>query len=383
MPDPKITRALASLVDVTNDLVGVADDDGRMLYLNPTGRSMVGISSEADVSHLLIHDIFPEWSVGAFIREGMVDHLSNVSMSRDATLLAGDGRRIPVTLSVVAHLSGEYHVDHFSLFARDVSDQRRIEKAWDSIEKRLEEFFRMRTISKVAAGLAANLDNALSRIGGNVGDALKTAPGEDTRRCLNAAVNAVNDARDAIRRMVSVTTPKKDRHEPVRVLPAVKEAVMVARSFMPTTVVIREDFETDCGTVAAELIHIHQIVMTLFLNARDAVEHNGGVVDVRLDSLEVGGRSEAGRQGDKPCRYARITVSDTGPGMDPESLAFVFEPHLKEKTTLNETVVSLSIVNKIVDKCGGAVTIHNRYGRGTSYQVYLPLCDEGAPSLAP
>jgi PAS domain S-box-containing protein len=383
MTDPVLTRAFTNLVDITNDLVGVADADGRILYLNPSGRRMIGILLRADVSHLHIHDIFPEWSVGAFIREGMVDHLHNVSTRRDATLLAADGRRIPTSLSVVVHLGGEYHVDHFSLFARDVSDQRRIEKAWDSVEKRLEEFFRMRTISKVTVGLAANLDSALTRIGGNIGDALRTVKGEDARRCLNGAVTAVNDARQAIRRMISATTPNTNGCEPVPVLSAVQEAVTVARSSMPATVVIREDFDTDCGTVATDPIQIHQIMMSLFLNARNAVEHGGGVIDVRLDTLEVGNPSKAGEQRDKPCRYARITVSDSGPGMDPESLSFVFEPHLREQTTLNETVLSLTIVNKIVDRCGGAVTIHNRYGRGTSYQVYLPLCDEDTPSLAP
>ncbi len=387
MPDPVVLRAFANLVDACNDFIGVADADGRILYVNPSGRRMIGRSPNVDLSGLHIHDVFPEWSVGAFIREGMVDQLTNLSMNRDATLLTAHGGRIPISLSVVAHLSDEYHVDHFSLFARDVSEQEQIAKAWDTVEKRLEEFFRMRVISKMAAGLATNLEASINRIGQNVGDALNTTPENgETHRSLNGAFKDLNDARETIHRMVSAAMPHSTpsaRNEPARVLDAVREAVLIARSSMPATIVVREDFGSECGTVATDSIQIQQIVMILFLNARDAVQDNGGVIEVRLDSLDADERRGMEGTRKKPCRYARITVSDNGAGMDPESLAFVFEPHLRESTTFDERLLSLSVVNKIVDNCGGAVTIHNRSGRGTSYQVYLPLCEEAAPGLAP
>jgi PAS domain S-box-containing protein len=384
MHDPIALRAFANLVDTSEDFVGVADPDGRMLYVNPYGRRMIGTPPKADISHFHIHDIFPEWSVGAFIREGTVDQLSNVSMNRDARLQTVDGRRIPTSLSVVAHLSGEYHVDHFCLFARDVTEQRRLGKAWETIEKRLEELFRMRVICKVASGLADNLDSTLGRIGRNIGEALDGCPnGEEPRSQLNRAMARLNTARDTLRRLASVALPETVPKEPVSVSEAVKEAILIARSFVPATIVVRENVPPECGTVSTDPIQIQQIVLTLLVNARDSVQPTGGAIEVRLETVDFGKRNgeRAGRR--KASQYARVTVEDNGAGLETDVLASAFEPDLRKSATLNERVLSLWVVNKIVDECGGSVTIHNKSGRGTSYHVYLPLSGEGAPTPSP
>ncbi len=378
-PNALLNRAFSNLVGESGDFIGIADKEGRLLFLNPAAYRLSGLTENDILSKSHIHDFFPEWSVGSFIRDGNLVDPSNVSMRRETVLRTANESDVPVQLSVTAHLTSEYHVDHFVISARDVSTQKRLQSNWETLESRLVDLCRTRTVGKIAVRLAHNLNDSLIRIGRNVGVAMDfTEERTNERRCLDRAFEDVNTARRTVQRIVDVGDVRSHTLERNSLQPIINDAVMLARASLPVSIIARQELAPQSIVVSIDPIRIHQIVMNLIINARDSMIHAGGVIEVCLESIEIGEHKSKRGEPIGRCRWARLRITDSGAGFDPDNMARIFSPHPADKANLDDASLNLAVVNKIVEECGGALTIHNRLGRGTSYHVFLPQCQESA-----
>jgi len=129
--------------------------------------------------------------------------------------------------------------------------------------------------------------------------------------------------------------------------------------------------------VMADPTQIHQMVMNLATNAAQAMERKGGVMEVGLKGVELDATS-VGRHPDLALgEYLLLTVSDTGTGMDAQTMERIFEPFFTTKPTGAGTGMGLSVVHGIVKSCGGAVSVYSEPGQGAAFKVYLPLMGQG------
>jgi signal transduction histidine kinase len=117
---------------------------------------------------------------------------------------------------------------------------------------------------------------------------------------------------------------------------------------------------------------LEQVLMNLAVNARDAMPA-GGTIDIRLDSLEVDKRNKAKYPGMPAYRYARVAVKDSGVGMDADLQRQIFEPFFTTKDPDKGTGLGLSIVYTIAKESGGTVTCTSAPGKGTTFEVLLPM----------
>ncbi|MDP3695238.1 MAG: ATP-binding protein, partial [Desulfocapsaceae bacterium] len=148
-----------------------------------------------------------------------------------------------------------------------------------------------------------------------------------------------------------------------------------------STIEIREDIPTECGTILADPTQLHQIIMNLGTNAYHAMRETGGVLGVNLTKVTINEASRVPSSELTPGEYVVIEVSDTGCGMEEKTLIHIFDPYFTTKAKGEGTGLGLSVVHGIVKSYQGHITVDSEPGKGTRFHIYLPRLAE-APSPA-
>jgi CheY-like chemotaxis protein len=237
----------------------------------------------------------------------------------------------------------------------------------------------MEAIGTLAGGIAHDFNNILSIILGYSEMAQLDVSDKDklSTYLLNITV-AADRAKELVKQILSFCRCNEEERNPLRVNLIVREALKLLRAAIPSTIEIRQKIEVNPGddTILADPTQIHQVLMNLCTNAEHAMREKGGILDVGLTSVEIGQEKLSGDFKLKPGPYIRLTVSDTGRGMDRTVLERVFEPYFTTKDLGEGTGLGLSIVHGIVNSHGGGITVYSESGEGATFSVYLPKLRE-------
>ena len=144
---------------------------------------------------------------------------------------------------------------------------------------------------------------------------------------------------------------------------------------MPPTIEIRQNIDTNCGPIVADLTQVHQVIMNLCTNAYHAMRDEGGVLEVSLSEVDLDSDALSQYQDSSPGPYIRLTVSDTGHGMDTEVMERIFDPFFTTKAVGEGTGMGLAVVHGIVKSHGGMMTVQSEKGKGSTFHVYFPRLD--------
>jgi CheY-like chemotaxis protein len=196
---------------------------------------------------------------------------------------------------------------------------------------------------------------------------------------LEEVLKGVNRAKELVRQILVFARRDKQVFKPVRIQFIIKEALKLIRASFPTTIEIRQEIDIDCQPVLVEPTQIHQVCMNLCANAKDAMQENGGILKVQLKTVDVDAQLAGRHPNLKPGKYVRFTVSDTGCGINPENITRLFEPFFTTKAPGEGTGMGLSVVHGIVMAHGGEITMHSEPGKGTRFNVFLPVTEHEIP----
>jgi len=268
--------------------------------------------------------------------------------------------------------------------AMDVTEKRQADEERRRLEADTQRLQRLESIGVLAGGIAHDFNNLLSAILGFSELAAMDAPeGSRERQRLEHIVAAGERARDLVRQIL--TFSRRSESQPLAVLlqPIVKESLKFLRASLPSTIEFRSSLDPDCGKVFVDPTQFHQVVMNLCTNAGQAlVAAGGGVLEVQLSEVEVDGTLAERLSCPAAGRYARLSVSDTGIGMDPETVDRIFEPFFTTKPSGEGTGLGLSTVHGVVRSHGGGITVYSEPDIGTTFHVYLPVTAEDAETPA-
>jgi two-component system cell cycle sensor histidine kinase/response regulator CckA len=263
----------------------------------------------------------------------------------------------------------------FRGIVRDINERKEAEKERDRYEMRLSQAQKMEAIGTLAGGIAHDFNNMLSAIIGYTELARNDLP-EGSRASMNLdqVLKAGMRARELVNQILSFSRNFETESEGVKVALVMNEALKLLRVTIPTTIDIRDNIECETESVFADPTQIHQIIMNLCTNAYQAMEKGGGILSVGLEPVEMNDMeiSDADNLQLAGGPYLKLTVSDTGCGMDEETARNIFDPFFTTKERGKGTGLGLATVHRIVTELKGSIMVESAPGRGTTFVIYLP-----------
>src|SRR5664279_5387808 len=256
---------------------------------------------------------------------------------------------------------------------KEIEIRQKFERERAELEKQLFQLQKMETIGTLAGGIAHDFNNILTPILGYTDMALEELPAESNLRFdIEQINNAAHRGKDLVQQVLTFSREVDFENKPIQLQPIVTEALNLIKASFPPGVMITQHFDQKIGTVLADPIHIHQIVMNLCTNANHAMMKTGGTLDVRLESVKLDQRTADRIPNLKKGSYIRLTISDTGHGMDIKTKERIFEPFFTKKDVGSGSGLGLSVVHGIINNYGGAIVVDSTPGKGTTFMIYLP-----------
>jgi len=357
-----------TLIETITDAVVIVDPDGKLMYLNPEYEKMSGYCVEDLIGRLFTELLPPEYreSIGERFRRGLSGEETPIE---EISILHKDGTKVPVEINTTTLLDVEGKPVARIGVVRDIFKRK-------FLEARLRQTQRLESIGTLARGIAHDFDNILSIIRGFTDMAIREVPEKSSaKQNLDRALRGIQRAADLVKQITAFSRQSTPERKPVLVSPIAEDTVSLLRASLPETVEIRLDLQTEIGSVYADPTQLHQVLMNLCTNAAHAMREKGGILGVSLSEVKMDDAALAGCPDISPGDYLRMTVSDTGEGMSPEALGRIFDPYFSSKKKSEGTGLGLSVVHGIVKGHGGAITVHSKPRKGTTFHVYLPLLE--------
>jgi nitrogen-specific signal transduction histidine kinase/ActR/RegA family two-component response regulator len=255
----------------------------------------------------------------------------------------------------------------------DVTQLHRAEEERTRLEAQLRQSQKIQSLGTLAGGIAHDFNNILTAIGGNTQLAIADLPPDHPAMLSLVEIEKASERAAAlVRQILSFSRPQEAKRKIVKLQAVVEEALRLLRASLPATISMGTDFAPDAPDVAADATQIHQVIMNLGTNAAHAIGERAGTLDLRLAPFVVDAETAAHSTDLHAGRYAQLTVSDSGRGMDAATLERVFEPFFTTKAPGQGTGLGLSVVHGIIKGHHGAVTVYSQPGQGTTFHLYFP-----------
>jgi PAS domain S-box-containing protein len=248
----------------------------------------------------------------------------------------------------------------------DITERKRL-------ETQLRQVHKMQAIGTLAGGIAHDFNNTLTAILGYAELALEARQQDSVLRgYLQGVLTAGHRAKDLVKQILAFSRQTELARTPVQAHLLLKEVLGLLRAVLPATIALQPVIDPDAGAVLADPTQLHQVVLNLCTNAAHAMRETGGILEVRLESVDLPTDSPTVTAVLRAGPYVRLTVRDTGHGIAPEILERLFEPFFTTKAMGEGTGMGLSVVHGIVTSHEGGITVESTPGQGTTFAVYLP-----------
>ena len=236
------------------------------------------------------------------------------------------------------------------------------------------ESHKLELLGLLASGIAHDFNTILTCIIGHAQllEMHKFPDEEYLKDGLNHIVESANQARDLISQIVKFGRRTEHVKGPVFLDHVALDTIKMIRALVPSTITIKEEINCDPCTVLADKSQMQQVLMNLCVNAAQAMNSQGGILKIKLDTARLSLKQCRSMGRVIPGKYARLSVSDTGYGIAKENIPRIFEPYFTTKKSGEGHGIGLFVTRGIVDGHEGAVTVASRLGQGTTFKVFIP-----------
>jgi len=229
----------------------------------------------------------------------------------------------------------------------------------------------MESIGTLAGGIAHDLNNVLTPIMLSLELLKEEHKDEQSQRMFTILERNTERGANLIKQVLSFARGVEGERKPLQIMNHISEIEKVLKETLPRNIEIKTDRPKDLFSIYGDATQIHQVIMNLCVNARDAMP-DGGKLSVSAENLFIDENYARMHTEAKVGSYVVIAVSDTGIGIPPEILDRIFEPFFTTKNFGKGTGLGLSTAHAIVKSHGGFINVYSEVGKGTTFRVYLP-----------
>jgi PAS domain S-box-containing protein len=291
-----------------------------------------------------------------------------------------DGKRIPVEIS--AHVLDIDGAPALLSSVRDISERKTAETAKAKLEAELRQAQKLESVGRLAGGVAHDFNNLLTVINGYSGLLVNGLNVLDPLRTYAEEIgNAGERAASLTRQLLAFSRKQVIEPRLLNLNSTIRDAMPMLQRLIGEDIALTTRLSASLRQTVADPDQIHQVLMNLAVNSRDAMP-DGGNLTVETANADITEDAAAAHEDAAPGRYVLMTVTDTGHGMDETVRQHVFEPFFTTKEFGKGTGLGLSTVYGIIRQSGGWIDVRSEVGVGTSFMVYLPRAD-GQPLPEP
>ena len=366
---------LATIVESSNDAIIGKTVDGTITSWNKGAEKIFGYKEHEvigkPITILTPHEHEDE------IPELLEQIKSGKSVKRIETVRQKkNGDTIPVSLTISPIIDKEGHIIGASTISRDISDRLKAAQQREALQEQLLQAQKMEAIGTLAGGFAHDFNNKLQVIAGYVEVILfnKDLP-ETLKHDLGIIRQTVDSSSELIKGMMVFSRKTPIELQPIELNKLVAQTRSMLTRSIPKMIEIDLLLADDLWPINASPNQIDQILMNLAVNARDAMP-DGGKLTIKTNNIVLDEEYCRFDPLAKPGRYALITVSDTGTGMDKETASRIFEPFFTTKKAGKGTGLGLAVVYGIVEQHGGRIICDSKPSVGTTFRIYFPAIEE-------
>jgi len=354
-----------AILEAAQDAIITMDGHLTIREFNPAAEQMFGYA-RLDILGRSVEMLIPAHERGQYVA-AMREYLTSgrgplAGRQLELHGMKADGGEFPMELTVARLGSGA----SMTAFARDITERR-------ALEEQLRQSQKLEAIGRLAGGVAHDFNNILMSIMGAADLLLMQLTQADGARDEAAEIKlAVERGAGLTRQLLAFSRRQATRSQPFPLEKVVNGMETMLRRLIGPEIDFRIQRPAEPLIVFADPGQIEQVLLNLVVNARDAMPE-GGRLTVTVDAVELDETAAAAFVEGKPGRYARLSVADSGHGMDEHTRAKLFEPFFTTKEQGKGTGLGLSIVYGIVKQAGGYITVTSEPGRGATFLIYLPL----------
>ncbi|MCC7415822.1 MAG: PAS domain S-box protein [Acidobacteria bacterium] len=364
-----------AILEAARDAIITMDSNLDIREFNPAAERMFG-HARMQILGRSIELLLPPAS-RAGTRESLATYMATgegpLAHGRlELAALRADGTEFPVELTVARMRAEDRSL--LTGFIRDITEQR-------ALEEQLRQSQKLEAIGRLAGGVAHDFNNILMSIMGAADLLLvQIDPGDPARDEANEIKQSVDRGAGLTRQLLAFSRRQKTATAVFALDAAVAGMETMLRRLIGPEIEFVLARPARSAMVTADPGQIQQVVLNLVVNARDAMPE-GGRVTIAVEALELDEATLRTFENARPGRYARLSVSDTGTGMDERTRTRLFEPFFTTKEQGKGTGLGLSIVYGIVKQSGGHITVVSEPGHGATFLIYLPTAAEPAGAL--
>ena len=265
---------------------------------------------------------------------------------------------------------------------QDITEAKKSEKTRLSLETQLRESQKMEAIGTLAGGIAHDFNNILGTILGNAELARQDAGSNwQALVSLDEIQKAGQRAKDLVQQILAFSRRQPTALRVMSLTPLVEESSRLLRALLPGGVRLQYRCSTDTPPIAADPTQIKQILINLGTNAAHAMRGQPGSIDIYVEGFTLDMHSARFDLNLRPGRYARITFSDTGHGMDAATQRRIFEPFFTTKPAGEGTGLGLAVVHGIMQAHDGVIIVQSEPAKGSHFELYFPAARTGVDAL--
>jgi len=380
--------------------LGIARYDGqkRLTAANAVFLKFLGCPDEGEAErfNMLDSDLIPstakeQINTGEFCRCTMCIDFDGIL--KEGTFVTSRQGIAYMDMSVTnLGVNRDYSPRGYLVQLRDVTMEHETDLAMRQMERQLRQAQKMEAIGTLAGGIAHDFNNMLTPILGysEMGEEI-AQEGSELKDFFREILTSSRRAKQLVEQILIFSRRGERATVPINLTTIVKEVAKQMTASLPDTIEVRCNIRTEQDRVLATPTQVHQVLMNLCSNAGYVMRKTGGALEIGLSTFVLGHRHKsefpqlattAYLRSSERTPYVRITVRDTGPGMDPDTVDRIFEPFFTTKPRGEGTGMGLPLVQSIATSLNGCISVDSRPGEGTTFHVVIPLIPSEEPQEA-